>query len=74
VDSLLERHVRASEALALAARDNATAQARLARALGDGETGRKVVDEMWTAFRALYASFQEAERVWNELAPSIAGE
>jgi quercetin dioxygenase-like cupin family protein len=75
---LLERHVAASTALAEAAQQNAAAQqaagARLRAALdhADHAAAHATVDEMWRAFRALYARLQESELIWNELAPAAA--
>jgi len=79
-DTLLQRHVAATAALAEAARANAAAQraagARLRVALETSDTARtkSEVDEMWAAFRELYAKLQEAELAWNALAPAVAGE
>jgi quercetin dioxygenase-like cupin family protein len=79
-DALLERHVRASVALADAARDNAVAQEAAAARLrsawqqGDAVAARAAIDDMWRAFRSTYGRLQEAERAWNELAPAVAGE
>jgi quercetin dioxygenase-like cupin family protein len=79
-DTLLERHLAASAALAEAARANADAQRatgdRLRGALhnGDAAQAKSDVDEMWAAFRELYAKLREAERAWNALAPAAAGE
>jgi quercetin dioxygenase-like cupin family protein len=77
---LLERHVQASAALAESARDNAASQeaaaARLRAALqqGDIASARACLDEMSTAFHRLHTILREAERVWNELAPAVAGD
>jgi quercetin dioxygenase-like cupin family protein len=77
---LLERHVRASVALADSARDNAATQeaaaARVRSALqqGDAAAARAAIDDMWRAFRSTYGRLQEVERAWNELAPAVAGE
>ena len=79
-DVLLERHVRASAALADSARANAAAQERVAERLRlalkerDASAARACLDEMWTEFRSFYGSLQEAERAWNELAPAVAGD
>jgi quercetin dioxygenase-like cupin family protein len=79
-DTLLEWHLAASAALAEAARANAAAQRstgeRLRSALhtGDAARAKSDVDEMWAAFRELYAKLLEAERAWNALAPAVAGE
>jgi quercetin dioxygenase-like cupin family protein len=79
-DTLLQRHLAASAALADAARANAAAQhsagVRLRGALETGETARakSEVDEMWAALREFYAKLREAERAWNELAPAVAAE
>ncbi len=79
-ESLLQRHLAASAALAKAAQANAEAQAsageRLRGALdrGDGVAAKREIDAMGAAFRELYASLREAERAWNELAPAAAGE
>jgi quercetin dioxygenase-like cupin family protein len=76
--ALLQRHLAASTALAEAATENAAAQhgagARLAAALehADRAAAHAAVDEMWRAFRALYARLQESELIWNELAPAAA--
>jgi quercetin dioxygenase-like cupin family protein len=79
-DVLLERHLRASTALAKAARDNAeaqevrAAQLRLALQHADSAATHAAVDEMWRALKNMYASLQEAEQAWNELAPAVAGD
>jgi quercetin dioxygenase-like cupin family protein len=76
--ALLQRHLEASLALAQAAEANAAAQeqagARLASALehADRAAAHAAVDEMWQAFRAMYARLQESELIWNELAPAAA--
>jgi quercetin dioxygenase-like cupin family protein len=78
--ALLQRHLEASTALANAARDNAAAQTQAATRLRtaleqhDPAATHAAVDEMWLAFRALYACLQESERIWNELAPAAAGD
>jgi quercetin dioxygenase-like cupin family protein len=77
---LLESHLRATAALASAAGDNAAAQEvaagdlRTALERGDTAAAHAALDEMWRAFRAMYARLQEAERAWNALAPAVAGE
>jgi quercetin dioxygenase-like cupin family protein len=80
VNVLLDRHVRASIALASAAHDNASAQqlaaSELSQALeeGDTATARVAVDHMSAAMQRMYAHLQEAERAWNALAPAAAGD
>jgi quercetin dioxygenase-like cupin family protein len=79
-DVLLDRHLRSSAAFAATARANAEAQQLAARllhqALQDVDTAaaRVALDEMSRAMKNMYASLQEAERAWNELAPAVAGE
>jgi quercetin dioxygenase-like cupin family protein len=79
-DTLLQRHLVASGALAEAARANAAAQHsaghRLRRALetGDAARAQSEVDGMWATFRQLYAKLQETEHAWNALAPAVAAE
>lgn len=75
---LLERHMAAATALAEAAQQNAATQqaagARLRSALehADPAAAHTAVDEMWQAFRTLYARLQESELIWNDLAPAAA--
>jgi quercetin dioxygenase-like cupin family protein len=77
---LLERHLAASAALVEAARASAAAQAnaadrlRLALTNGDSGAAHDAIDEMWNAYRAMYASLQISVRAWNELAPTAAGQ
>ena len=77
---LLERHLAASEALAHAAQVNAAAQLsaashlRAALSASDPVAAHAAIDAMWAAFSALYSQLQAAERVWNDLAPAVAGE
>jgi quercetin dioxygenase-like cupin family protein len=77
---LLERHLRASADLARAAQDNSSAQKiaaeKLREALDqrDRDATHQAIDEMWRAFHGMYVSLQAAERVWNDLAPVVAGE
>ena len=79
-DTLLQRHLVASAALAEAARANAAAQHaagdRLRGALESSDTARtkSEVDNMWAAFREFYAKLQEAEHAWNALATAVAAE
>ena len=79
-DTLLQRHLAASAALAEAALANASAQQsagdRLRRALdtGDAERARSQIDAMGGAFRELYATLQQSQYAWNALAPAVAGE
>jgi quercetin dioxygenase-like cupin family protein len=80
VDVLLERHVRASAALASAAGDNAAAQELAAGELrhalqqGDSAAAHTAVDAMSRALQRLHASLQAAERSWNDLAPAAGSE
>ena len=77
-DVLLERHVRASNALATSARANAEAQqlaaANLRQALQshDAAAVQAALDEMWRSMREMYGRLQHLELAWNELAPTVA--
>jgi quercetin dioxygenase-like cupin family protein len=74
--TLLARHLDASLALADAARLNASMQQELAteltRALDerDAAAAHAAIDRMTESIQALYARLQDAERAWNDLAPS----
>jgi hypothetical protein len=80
MQTLLERHLTGCAALASAAAGLAAAQQSAAdtlqRALdlSDAAAARDAVDEMGAAFRAFYASLQNAERAWNDLAPAVVGD
>jgi quercetin dioxygenase-like cupin family protein len=77
---LLARHIAASEALAGAAQDNASAQQALANTLasalhdGDAAAAHAAIGQMTHAFQAFYARLQDAEHAWNALAPAAAGD
>lgn len=79
-ESLLARHLAASRALADAGAENAAAQeaaaADLRAALGAGDhaAATAAIDAMWASIYTTYKRLQEMEVVWNELAPSVAGE
>jgi len=79
-EALLARHLAASHALAEAATANATAQeaaaANLRGALeaGDKAAAKAAIDAMWASIYTTYKQLQEMEVVWNELAPTVAGE
>ena len=68
----------ASTALAEAAQQNAgdpTGGRRPPRSALDTPitaAAHAAVDEMWQAFRTLYARLQESELIWNDLAPAAA--
>lgn len=78
-ETVLERHLAASHALADAAATNAAAQEqaasnlRAALASGDKGAGRNAIDAMWQSLYATYKQLQEMEDAWNELAPVAAG-
>jgi quercetin dioxygenase-like cupin family protein len=75
---LLEQHLAASEALAVAAQANAAAQTAAAAELRgaltteDTQAVHAAIDAMWASFRSLYGQLQASERAWNELAPAAA--
>src|SRR5438309_4965092 len=77
---LLDRHLHASRALATSAQANAAAQELAATQLHqalqseDAAAAHAALDAMWQAMRTMYAALQQAEQVWNELAPAAAGE
>jgi quercetin dioxygenase-like cupin family protein len=79
-EALLENHLAANQAFALAAADNATAQEaaastlRAALALGDAAAAHATLDTMWAAFKAMYGHLQASEKAWNELAAGAAGD
>ncbi len=79
-ESLLSRHLAAAHALADAAAANATAQEaagtnlRNALATGDNATAKNAIDAMRRSMYTAYKQLQEMETVWNELAPTVAGE
>jgi quercetin dioxygenase-like cupin family protein len=76
--TLLERHLAAAQALAREAQENAAAQTnavlelRTALAGGDAAAAHAAIDAMWSAFSRLYASLQDSERAWNDLAATQA--
>ncbi len=79
-EDLLVRHLVAAHALADAAVVNAAAQEaagtelRNALTTGNDAAAKDAIDTMWRSIYTTYKQLQEMETVWNELAPTIAGE
>ncbi len=79
-EDLLVRHLAAAHALADAAVVNAAAQEaagtelRNALTTGNDAAAKDAIDTMWRSIYTTYKQLQEMETVWNELAPTIAGE
>jgi len=79
-EALLARHLAAAHALADAAVANAVAQEatgtnlRNALTTGDNAAAKDAIDTMWRSIYTTYKQLQEMETIWNELAPTIAGE
>lgn len=79
-ERLLDRHLAAAHALADAAGANAAAQeaagADLHGALRAGDTAaaKRAIDAMWRSISTTYTQVREMETIWNELAPTVAGE
>lgn len=79
-ETLLAHHLAAAHALADTAVANAAAQEaagtelRSALAAGDNAAAKQAIDAMWRSIYTTYTQLQEMETVWNELAPTVAGE
>lgn len=79
-DVLLDQHLAACAALAesttanLVAQRTAAEHLRAALGASDVDASHAAVDEMWSAYRAVYASLQASARAWNQLAATAAGE
>jgi len=79
-ETLLARYLTAAHALADTAVANAAAQEtagmnlRNALATGDNAAAKDAIDAMWRSIYTTYKQLQEMETVWNELAPTVAGE
>ncbi len=79
-ETLLSHHLAAAHALADAAVANAAAQEaagtnlRSALSAGDKAAAKDAIDAMWRSIYTTYKQLQAMETVWNELAPTVAGE
>jgi quercetin dioxygenase-like cupin family protein len=80
IEELIERHVKAAQAVAQAAQANAKIQqdmaAKLKRAIaeGDSNAATNVRNAMWEALFTMFKSVYDLADVWNELAPRATGE
>ena len=80
IDELIDRHVAAARAVAVAAEKSASAQQEygeaLKRALAAGDTTAAVQarDALWDAQLALYGQIYAMGAVWNDLAPRAGGD
>jgi len=76
-ETLVARHLAASEALASAAQGNLAAQqtsaSTLTQAIETGATAaaHEALDQMTNALQSFYVRFREAELAWNELAAAV---
>jgi quercetin dioxygenase-like cupin family protein len=75
VETLLERHVAAAQAVAEAATQSAQTQAAMsetlkqARANGDQEAAVAARNAMWEAIYRLHKALYRADEIWNEFTP-----